>query len=136
MAPVARGVLPAPGPGAPDGAAVGSAPSTVRRPKPATLVIIGVVAAFAVVSVPVLLLQPSGSSKASDAVASDITGTCFVYNGACERVERTVPCTASHDGTVSPSSVTRRPAPTPHRGAHRPDRLRRHHGVICVNETT
>lgn len=131
------GVPPAAGPGSPAGAAVGSGSSTVRRPKAATLVVIGVVAAFALVSALVLLLQPSGSSKASDAVASDITGTCFVYNGARERVERTVPCTASHDGTVlafvgDPSSC---PDTTTAVLTGQTDSDGTH-GVICVNETT
>ena len=95
------------------------------------------VAAFALVSALVLLLQPSGSSKVSDAVASDITGTCFVYNGAREKVERTVPCTTPHDGTVlafvgDPSSC---PDTTTAilTGQTDSDGTR---GVICVNETT
>jgi hypothetical protein len=84
-----------------------------------------------------LLLQPSGAKRAPEAVASDISGTCFNYNPDRTKVDRAVPCTQPHDATVL--AFVGDPSACPDTttamltGQTDSDGTR---GVLCVNETT
>jgi hypothetical protein len=112
------------------------ADASPTRP-PRALVVGGTLAVVALVVGAVFLMQPGGSKPAPDAVAANITGTCFRYNQARTKVERSVPCTETHDGTVlafaadlsaCPDTTTAvLTAQTDTDGSR---------GVLCVNETT
>jgi hypothetical protein len=81
-----------------------------------------------------LVLRPSASSS-SGSVATDIGGSCFVYNADRSQVDHTVDCNGPHDATVTgyADDETKCPAGTDAVLTTSTDTNGRD-GVLCVHE--